>query len=148
MEPNAIITIEGQQWSGDEDPQSIRLTTEGHLYHQDTAWYVVYDESEATGMEGSQTTVRVADNGEVTLLRSGSHGMKLTFIAGARHITRMQTPYGDLDVGIYTSVVHTRLSQAGGSIHLGYSIDFNQQDPTNTRLNMEIRALGPKKLPN
>lgn len=145
MEPNAIITIEGQQWSGDESPQSVRLTTEGSLYFQDQSWYVVYDESEATGMDGARTTVRVAADGEVTLQRSGTHGLKLSFIAGLRHITRMETPYGDLDVGIYTSIVRTQLSAAGGTIHLGYSIDFNQQDPTNTRLNMEIKTLPTRK---
>ncbi|NLW10471.1 MAG: DUF1934 domain-containing protein [Clostridiaceae bacterium] len=144
MEPNVLITIEGQQWSGEEKPEAVKLTTEGNLFHREKAWFIVYDESEATGMEGTRTTMRVGDDGVVTLLRQGTHGMKLTFNAGARHITRMETPYGDLDVGIYTSLVENSLSRRGGSVHLGYTIDFNQQEPVNTRLNLTVKALRMK----
>jgi len=139
MEPNVLLTIEGQQWNDEEKPQAIRLTTEGRMYRKDPAWYIVYDESQATGMEGTQTTMRVGDDGSVSLIRTGSHGMKLTFLAGNRHITRMETPYGDLDVEVYTSLVQTGISEAGGFIHLGYSIDLNNRDRMNTRLDVDIK---------
>ncbi|HAL73462.1 MAG TPA: DUF1934 domain-containing protein [Clostridiales bacterium] len=139
MEPNVLLTIEGQQWNNDEKPQAIRLMTEGRLYRKDPAWYVVYDESEATGMEGTKTTMKVGDDGTVSLIRTGSHGLRMSFSAGSRHITRMETPYGDLDVEIYTSVVQTQISDTGGYIHLGYSIDFNNRERMNTRLDVEIK---------
>jgi uncharacterized beta-barrel protein YwiB (DUF1934 family) len=139
MEPNVLLTIEGQQWNDDDKPQAIKLTTEGRLYRRDPAWYIVYQESPATGMEGTQTTMCVADDGSVSLIRSGSHDMKLTFQAGSRHITRMETPYGDLDVEVFTSLVQSRISEAGGYIHLGYSIDLNNRDRMNTRLDVEIK---------
>ncbi len=139
MEPNVLLTIEGQQWNDEEKPQAIKLTTEGHLYRRDPAWYIVYDESTATGMEGTQTTMRISDDGSVSLIRTGSHGMKLTFTAGNRHITRMETPYGDLDVEVYTSLVQSKISESGGYIHLGYSIDLNNRDRMNTRLDVEIK---------
>jgi uncharacterized beta-barrel protein YwiB (DUF1934 family) len=63
----------------------------------------------------------------------------VTFQAGSRHITRMETPYGDLDVEVFTSLVQSRISEAGGYIHLGYSIDLNNRDRMNTRLDVEIK---------
>ncbi len=138
MQPNVLLTIEGRQWQDQEEPQAIRLTTEGQLYRKDPAWYIVYDESEATGMEGTQTTMKVADDGQISLIRTGSHGMNLTFSAGNRHITRMETPYGDLDVEVYTSLVQSEISIAGGFVHLGYSIDLNNQERMNTRLDVKI----------
>jgi uncharacterized beta-barrel protein YwiB (DUF1934 family) len=139
MEPNVLLTIEGQQWNGDDKPQAVRLTTEGRLYRKDPAWYIVYDESTATGLEGTQTTMQVADDGSVSLIRTGSHGMNLRFSPGNRHITRMETPYGDLDVEVYTSLVKTRINRKGGYIHLGYTIDFNNREHMNTRLDVEIK---------
>jgi uncharacterized beta-barrel protein YwiB (DUF1934 family) len=141
MEPNVLLTIEGQQWNDDDKPQAIRLTTEGRLYRKDPAWYIVYDESQATGLEGSQTTMQVTDDGSVSLTRTGTHGMNLTFAAGSRHITRMETPYGDLDVEVYTSLVNTRINEKGGYIHLGYSIDLNHHERMNTRLNVNIKEI-------
>lgn len=139
MEPNVLLTIEGQQWRVDDKPQSIRLITEGNLFRRDQTWFVVYDESGATGMEGTKTTLQVADDGTVSLIRSGSHDMHLTFAAGSRHITRMGTPHGDLDVEVYTSLVKTEITDLGGYIHLGYTIDFNNRDRLNTRLDVKIR---------
>jgi len=37
IQNNAMITIEGQQWGADEEPQIIRLTTEGLLFSKTTA---------------------------------------------------------------------------------------------------------------
>jgi uncharacterized beta-barrel protein YwiB (DUF1934 family) len=142
MQPNVMITIEGHQWGMDETPQTIRLTTEGQLYYQNDAWHVTYDESEATGMAGTSTVLSVDTSGSVTLARKGSHDMELVFVKGSRHITQMQTPYGNLDVGIYTNTVQSSLDARGGSIHLGYSVNFNQQETTNTKLDMEIRLKG------
>jgi uncharacterized beta-barrel protein YwiB (DUF1934 family) len=139
MESNVLLTIEGQQWNGDEKPQSVRLTTEGRLYRRDPSWYIVYEESTATGLEGTQTTMQVTDDGSVSLIRTGSHGMNLMFSPGSRHITRMETPYGDLDVELYASLVKTNISKKGGYIHLGYTIDFNNREHMNTRLDVEIK---------
>ena len=139
MEPNVLLTINGRQWSGHEQPQVIRLTTEGNLYRRASAWYVVYEESSATGMEGTRTTMQVSDDGSVVLTRTGSHEMRLTFLAGSRHITRMNTPYGDLDVAVYTSLVQSEIDEQGGYIQLGYTIDFNNRDQLNTRLDVKIR---------
>lgn len=139
MEPNVLLKIEGQQWTGADKPQAIRLTTEGRLFRRDPAWYVIYEESEATGMEGAQTTMRVADDGMVSLIRTGSQAMSLNFTPGNRHITRMETPYGSLDVEVYTSLVQTSIGPEGGYIHLGYTIDLNRQERMNTRLDVEIR---------
>jgi uncharacterized beta-barrel protein YwiB (DUF1934 family) len=139
MEPNVLLTINGQQWSDREKPQVIRLTTEGLMFRREQAWLLVYDESSATGLTGTQTTMRVADDGSVMLSRTGSHTMNLSFLAGNRHITRMTTPYGDLDVAVYTSLVQSKIDDAGGYIRLGYTIDFNNRERLNTRLDVEIR---------
>lgn len=141
-EANVLITIEGQQWGLEEPAQTIRLTTEGQLYQSGDAWFVAYDESEATGMAGTRTTLSIDAGGAVTLTRSGSLEMNLVFVRNTRHITQMQTPYGEIDVGIYTNIVESDLCAGGGSIHLGYSVDFNQQETTNTKLDLEVRLKG------
>ena len=139
MDSNVLLTINGRQWSGHEEPQLIRLTTEGQLLRLRKFWSIVYDESAETGMEGTRTTIQVEDEGSMILTRTGSHEMRLTFEAGSRHITRMNTPYGDLDVSVFTSMVESQIDDSGGFIHLGYTIDINNQEQLNTRLDIEIK---------
>ena len=136
---NAWLTIEGHQWSGEEPADIMKLSTEGVIVRQPDAWQIIYDESAATGLEGTQTTVQVDDSGAISLLRTGTHAMRLTFVEGTRHISRMETPYGNLDIGIYTSAARAELSESGGKIHLGYTIDFNNREPMNTSLDIMIR---------
>jgi uncharacterized beta-barrel protein YwiB (DUF1934 family) len=142
IQNNAMITIEGQQWGADEEPQIIRLTTEGLLFFKNDSWQVAYDESETTGLDGTRTTIRVDTDGTVTLLRSGSHEMEMVFAQGCRHLSNLQTPYGNLAIGIYTSKAQATLGAAGGAIHLGYSIDINEQETATQKLDLEIRLKG------
>ena len=137
--PNAWLTIEGQQWSGEEAADVMKLSTEGAITRNPDSWNITYQESPATGLEGTQTVVQVEDNGAISLIRTGTHNMHLTFVEGTRHISRMETPYGNLDVGIYTSSARSDLTEAGGKIHLGYTIDFNNREPMNTCLDIIIR---------
>ena len=139
---NVLITIQGQQSGLDDEPQMIRLTTEGQLYCKGDSWHVAYDESEATGLSGTHTIVRVDPDGTVTMQRSGTHDMEMIFVQGGRHITNMQTPYGNLAIGIHTSKVKSTLCASGGIIQLGYSIDFNQQETATQKLDLEIRLKG------
>lgn len=139
MEPNVMLKIEGQQWSDAETPQAIRLTTEGLLYRHEGCWFVEYEEGSASGMEGAHTTLKVADDGRVTLLREGMQGLDLDFATGTRHITRMSTPYGELDVEVYTSLVESKVDAKGGYIRLGYTIELNKREQLNTRLDVSIR---------
>lgn len=141
MQENVLLKIEGRQWSEEGDPEEIRLMTEGRLFRRDSAWIVIYEESEATGMEGIQTTLMVDDDGTVFLSRSGAQRLDLSFTAGTRHITRMEMPFGHLDVELYTSLVKSQLTEDGGYIQLGYSIDLNRHERMNTRLNVQIRRL-------
>lgn len=142
MQWKVWLTISGRQWSGHDEPQHIRLTTEGLLTREDQGWSVVYDESVATGMEGTRTTIHVIRPEHMSLIRTGTHQMELAFEKGNRHITRMSTPYGDLDVTVYTSLVDSQLDESGGLISLGYTIDINKQQQVNTRLDITIERCG------
>lgn len=144
IKPNAWLTIEGQQWSGSEKADVLKLSTEGAVFREQETWHIVYEESAATGLEGTETTVEVSDSGTISLIRAGTHAMRLTFVEGLRHISRMETPFGKLDVGIYTSAARAELDESGGCIHLGYTIDFNNREPMNTSLDITIRCQDDK----
>jgi uncharacterized beta-barrel protein YwiB (DUF1934 family) len=148
---NAWLTIEGQQWSGEEPADILKVSTEGAIIRKPDSWDITYEESPATGLDGTHTTVQVEDSGAISLIRTGTHSMFLTFVEGSRHISRLETPYGNLDVGIYTSSARAELTEAGGRIHLGYTIDFNNREPMNTSLDIIVRMAsgdGPTARPS
>lgn len=137
-----ILTIHSAQWEGAEAPEAVALVTEGVLRREDGAWSLRYQESEATGLEGTTTTIRVDAPTTVSLIRTGSTRMKLTFVEGRRHVTRMELPFGVLDVGVYTSAVQAGLTDRGGEVHLGYSVELGGRGTTNSRLDVAFRPAG------
>ena len=107
IEKPVKINIVSEQWTAGETSDPIKLMSMGTLI-QDTRsneWTVVYDESEATGMEGTQTSLRVTKEGNVHFVRSGNVQVNVLFEAGNHFKTQMETPYGLFDVSILTNDV-------------------------------------------
>ncbi|MTI48880.1 DUF1934 domain-containing protein [Sporosalibacterium faouarense] len=119
------LTIKGKQTSVEGEVNNIEMVTEGKFYEKRGAYYIVYDESEITGMEGSTTTLRIEDN-VVSMKRFGSNTSKLTFEKGKKHVTEYETVYGNMPIEVSTSKVDIDISELGiGSIDLAYRLDIS-----------------------
>ena len=71
MKKDVLISIKGvQRVEGQEEV--IELMTVGNLYKKKDSYYLSYEETEATGFGGSKTTLRLEQDGRVTMLRSGA----------------------------------------------------------------------------
>ena len=121
MDKNVILSIRGQQTFDDNsDPEVIELVTEGTLTpHEGGNYTVRYQESELTGLEGTQTTIQV-ESGSVTILREGQVNSQMVFEEGRRHLTMYNTPYGALSIGVNTRKMKVDLDETGGSIEIDY----------------------------
>ena len=76
MKKDVIIEIRGvYRQEGDED--EIELFTTGSYYKRNGNYFIAYDESEATGFEGTRTLLKVESNDRVTLSRSGASKSQL-----------------------------------------------------------------------
>ena len=120
---NAIIKIVGTQTVDDEQDVT-ELTTGGTLERREGGWRLCYCESEATGMEGTKTTLDVTP-GRLNLIRSGTHPSMLILEKERRHHCNYDTPYGTIDLGTYTSELTYDLTDAGGELDFSYTLGFN-----------------------
>lgn len=85
MKKDVIITIKGTQFADDEQ-DSVELTTVGLLYRRGNAYYICYNESEATGFDGAKTTLKVEGDRRVTMRRTGDNmRSQLIIEKGQRH---------------------------------------------------------------
>lgn len=126
MEKNVIISIRGLQSFEDNGNDSIELVTEGRLAdHGDDGLILSYQESELTGMEGTETILHMGSDGIVTLLRTGQFNSQMIFEEGERHLSLYQTPYGDMAIGIHANRVHSTLNMDGGELEIAYAIEID-----------------------
>ena len=116
-----LLSIRGEQYFDDTDPDATELVTEGLLQETEEGLLLSYEESALTGMEGTTTTFCVRGS-QVILTRSGAVNSQMIFEEGRQHTSLYETPYGELSVDIQTSALRHNLSERGGLLEIKYSI--------------------------
>ena len=116
-----LLSIRGEQYFDDIDPDATELMTEGTMVLTEDGMVLSYEETELTGMEGTTTTFEVKGP-QVILTRTGTVNSQMVFEEGRQHTSLYETPFGELSVDIQTSVLKHNLTERGGLMEIKYSI--------------------------
>lgn len=121
----ALIKIKGIQRAGGDD-DVVELLTTGFFSRQKGSYLITYEESEATGFEGAKTSLLYEEEkGRITLTRSGSVNTQLIVEKGKRHQCSYDLGFGSMIIGVSCDRLQSSLSDEGGEIVFGYSLDLN-----------------------
>ncbi len=138
-----MITLKGTQFS-DEDSDCVELTTVGSLYRRNGVYYLCYDESEATGFDGSKTTLKIEGDRRVTMRRSGENlYSQLIIEKGQRHQCVYDTGYGTLTLGISGDQIISSLDDNGGHLQVRYTLDINASMASENELLIQVETYSP-----
>ncbi len=136
-----IMTLTSIQYADDENSESV-LNTEVQYYRdKDGDRVISYAESEATGMEGSVTQLRISTEDMVSILRTGNFQTHLVVQTGKKHFCHYETPFGDFAVGVAAKWVDNHLTDDGGSLTLRYTVDANSTLLSDNEIRVAIRKL-------
>jgi len=128
MEEKYLITIKGTM-EQDGKSDTVELMTRGSLVHKDSAYYIIYKETEATGYEGCTTTVKVAEDArKVSMLRFGKVPSQLIIEKGTRHLCHYETGYGAISLGVAADVIEHALTEEGGKLKFSYTLDSGAEN--------------------
>lgn len=139
MSKSVILSIEGRQRYVGQEPDVIRLDTEGTMTFRDGGWDITYEESELTGLAGVTTTFRV-EPGKVTLMRTGSLVSTMVFQEGVSHDSLYQMEFGALMITVQATRVFFDIVEDGGTIDLVYSIIIENTEAGEIDYHLDIRA--------
>ncbi|MGO0123421.1 DUF1934 domain-containing protein [Desulfothermobacter acidiphilus] len=136
------IKVEGTRTEAETGEQeTIVFETRGRLYRRGEAHYLIYQESELAGMEGTTTTLKL-EPGRVTLNRMGSVSQKQVFEGGKVHRGEYVTPFGRLPCEVRTSRVEVSLTATGARINLEYELLLAHQSFGFQALCITVREAG------
>ena len=139
IEKDVIIFVRGEQYYEGVDPDGIELATEGTMtIHDDGSIELVYQETELTGMEGTETRFTIEENRAV-LTRSGRMSSQMVFQIGVQHTSMYTTPWGNLLVDINTSKLSHKLGEHGGLLHIQYTIAVGHQVTGKNQFKIRVR---------
>lgn len=129
-----------QQYEGIEEDQ-MEFVTDGKLYVRNGVVYIMYDETEVSGMEGCKTTISLGDR-SVKMRRTGEIGFntELYFETGKRFNSIYETPYGPMGVEVLTDFVKNDfdLEKCQGSIDVQYQVSMEGLAEGRNRLTINV----------
>ena len=126
MKKDVLISIRScPRYDGDDEPETIELMTAGKFYRKNGIYYIIYQESELTGLEGVTTTLK-ADPNRVVLIRNGAFASQMIFECGEKHVGLYHVPgAGSMTMSVSAQRIDNTLTDDGGLLKVEYSVEIN-----------------------
>ena len=137
-----ILKIIGKQLSYDMEEVQLEFVTEGQIYEKGKSLYLVYEESEFSGMPGCKTKLEFSGD-EIKMSRFGKEGIEIDteieFRKGKRYTGYYETPFGAVEMEVLTNEIENNLSAEGkGSVNIDYNISLKGLTEGRNKLNIEV----------
>ncbi len=139
MSTPVVLSIQGKQAYAGQEPETIRLDTEGTMEFRDGGWDITYEESELTGLSGVTTTFRV-EPGKVTLSRTGKLSSTMVFQEGVAHDSLYKMEFGALLINVKATRLFYDIVEDGGCIDLVYRIVIEDTEAGEIDYHLDIRT--------
>ena len=135
------MTLKSIQREEGETSESVLDTEITYDRNHDGERVITYEESETTGMEGSQMQMRVARDGMISIVRTGTYQTHLVVQKGKKHFCHYETPFGEFAVGVSAKWVRNELTDEGGRLAMRYTVDANSTLLSDNEIHIDVRKL-------
>ena len=136
-----MVKIRGSQVSKEAGEDSMEFVTEAKLYEKGEAMYLIYEESELSGIPGCKTRLKFKGD-QVQMKRigkDGSMGHEIRFEKGKRYSGFYETPFGAIEMEVLTNKLENSLSFDGaGQVDIDYSISLKGLFEGRNKLNITL----------
>lgn len=123
MKKKVLISLTSIQHQ-DDDTNKTELLTKAEFVRENGYDIISYEDTSATGFEGSVTTIKVDEGRNASITRQGTANSVLSLEIGRKHFCQYGTPYGCLQIGVYTHAIENTLAK-DGRLYLKYTLDLN-----------------------
>ena len=137
MEEVMVRIIGTQISNGDED--RIDFSTTGWFERRGDSFVLSFDEYNADS--GEIKTEVIMDGKAVTMQKTGAVETQMVFEPQKLYLAEYSTPFGDLDVNIFPTMVDTYIGDGDGKIELEYVLNIGGSK-TVSRINMRYSKKG------
>lgn len=137
-----MLKIVGKQILGEtQEEDQIEFVTEGKLYEKNGATYLMYEETEVSGMPGCKTSLKI--KGDTIRMKRYGEGMGsdtvMEFQKGQRFEGYYDTPFGAIEMEVLTNKLENTLTPEGeGCVLIDYDISLKGLSEGRSLLSIEI----------
>lgn len=136
IDENAIISVASKQVA-DGESDSFEFITNGSYYQKGSKYYIFYKENEEMQMSNCNVML-IAEDGKVTMRRSGDFELKLTYIEGESEDIIYYMPFCEMNLTQKTNKIQCDLTDSGGALTLEYTLIIGDRVQENT-VNIRVK---------
>lgn len=127
----------------------IQFMTVGNLFYSDPddvmLQYVESQQDEETGEIMKADISLSLRNGRITMERKGDFSNTMVFAKGQRFEGVYHTPYGEMDMAVFTREAACRFGRSEGNVHLKYQLNIQGNYASTNELHLEYRSEQARK---
>lgn len=133
------VTVIGIQKDAFGEENRIELTTTGTQHFKNGVHYILYEDSEISGMEGTTTLIKASEQ-RVSLIRKGSVAQEQHFELGKKSDSVYATPHGKLRLSVLTHKLDVDCGVAAGNLEITYELSIDGKWQSENQLQIQICA--------
>lgn len=137
MNKDITISLTSVQWQDNEKSET-ELLTRAKFVHENGWDIISYEDTSATGFEGSVTTIKIDKGKTASIIREGAANSVLCLETGRKHYCQYGTPYGSLQIGVFTHKIKNSIEK-DGRIYLKYTLDLNSSYLSDNEIIMTVQ---------
>lgn len=134
---DAVINLRTLQNCDDDEPDVLDFITDGEYSFADEIGRLDYEETEVTGMTGTQTSLTIMPD-RVIVDRRGSVNSRMEFAEGERNSFLYSTPFGQATMSLNTRSIRRSFNENGGRAEIEYVIDVDHALFTKNRFIINV----------
>ena len=138
---DVLVKIKSRQINNETGEDEMEFVTEAKLYRRNGSIYLLYDESEFSGIPGCKTRLRLRGQ-ELQMKRLGEGagiGNEILFKKGQRFTGLYDTPFGPIELEVLTNELANDITEEGkGSIDVDYDVSLKGLAEGRNTLNITL----------
>lgn len=138
MTKDVLVTVRGLQMTPDGD-DTIEVVTSGKYYERDGKRYLFYDEIGDDAGTIVKNIIQMDDR-HVEVRKKGIVNARMNFERENKLVSLYETPYGQMELGIYTRDISVKEETDRIELKLDYVLEINNQHISDSQIAVKIQS--------
>ena len=134
-----LVTVRGLQFQDGED-DNIEIVTRGRYYKRADKRYLFYEEEGEQPWERVKNLVEVGRT-HVDVIKKGMIETRLSFEEGQKLYSIYKTPFGRMEIGVFTEKLDVRDAPGGMDLTINYRLEVNNQHMSDNIIRIQANAM-------
>ena len=148
MTKDVLVSISGLQSAVNEtesyDDEPIEVISAGTYYFKDGKHFIFFEEM-AEGIPGvTKTQIRLTGKESLEVRKKGISNMNMVFEKNKNNRCFYQTPFGQLNLGIFTTEIVVDETEDNINIRADYKMDVNYEPLADCTIRINVKPMDSK----